>query len=112
MKVRRKRDHVKSLQVFQFLKKLHLDGIKEVHSDRCVGQNSNCMVLILLSFAFKTFLFYELTMNNLVSGHSQNGNDSAHSVIEKTTRKMTIHTIDQWHAAIDMSFKKNNLEVV
>ena len=51
--------------LFQFLKKLHLDGIKEVHlfSDRCVGQNSNCMVLIMLSFAFKAFSFRELTMN-------------------------------------------------
>ena len=103
--------------LFQFLKKLHLDGIKEVHLFRiikntCVGQNSSRMVLIMLSFAFNAFSFHELTMNYLVSGHSQNENDSAHSVIEKATRKMTIHTIDQWHAAIDMSFRKNKVEVV
>ena len=55
----------------------------------------------MLSFAFNAFSFRELTMNYLVSGHSQNENDSAHSVIEKATRKMTIYTIDQWHAAID-----------
>ena len=52
------------------------------------------MVLIMLLFAFHTFSFRELAMNYLVSSHSQNENDSAHSVIEKATIKMTINTID------------------
>ena len=52
-------------------------------------------------------------MNYLVSVVvTQNENDSAHSVIENATRKMTIYSMDQWHAAIDMSFRKNKVEVL
>ena len=78
--------------------------------DKYAGQNSNCMMLIMLSFAIKNFHFREFTINNLDAGDSENENDTAHSVIEKITRRSTIHFTNWWHAAIDMSFKKNNVE--
>ena len=46
-----------------------------------------------------------LSMNFLVSGHSQNENDSAHSNIEQTVRLCTLYTPEQWKAAMQMAFK-------
>ena len=55
----------------------------------------------------------EVTLNFLITGHSQNENDSIHSIIETDTKQNTIFTTDQWQTAISMSFKKNtpNVEV-
>ena len=99
--------------VFKFLKEMHLAGKKVIHffSDRCGGQNNNRMVLVMLSLAPNIFHFDEITMNYLVTGHSQNENDNAHSCIESHTRGKTIYTLDQWELAIQMSFIKNKVKV-
>ena len=68
-------------------------GVKKVYlfSDACGGQNCNRFVLIMLSYAVRLFDFDFIDMMNLVSGHSQNENDNAHSVIKQHTRKLTIY---------------------
>ena len=60
-----------ALCTFQFSKRLHADGVKEIPllTGRCAGQNSNYMVLIMLSLALHVFLFLESTMNYLITGH-------------------------------------------
>lgn len=50
----------------------------------------------------------KITLNFLVTGHSQNENDNAHSVIETATKKKTIFTTAEWETAIRMSFKTQN----
>ena len=52
-----------------------------------------------------------LSLNFLVSGHSQNDNDNADSVIEAATRKHTIYRVVQWETAIEFAFKKNEVEI-
>jgi len=41
-----------------------------------------------------------------VSGHSQNENDTTHSVIERAASKMTVYTTAQWETLILSAFKK------
>ena len=96
----------------QYLRKAKSDGKKKIHlfADRCGGQNNNRMVIIALHEMFKKETFEELTLNFFVSGHSQNENDNAHSVIETTARKHTIYTLAQWETAIQFAFKKNPVE--
>ena len=69
------------------------------------------MVLVMLSIALNIFIFDTVTMNYLVTGHSQNENDCAHSCIEKHTKDITIFTPDQWETAIQISFLKKQVEV-
>ena len=54
---------------------------------------------------------HEITLNFLITGHSQNENDTVHSIIETATKKKKIFTTDQWLTAIAMSFKKHVLTV-
>ena len=53
----------------------------------------------------------EVGINYLISGHSYNENDTAHSVIESAFRKNTLYTMAQWETAIQMAFKKSPAEV-
>ena len=76
-------------------------------SDRCPGQNQNRMFLIMLSDMLNELEFDMIELTYLVPGHSQNENDTAHSVIEKHTRDMTIYTPAQWESTIPQAFKTN-----
>ena len=80
-------------------------------ADRCGGQNNNRMVIIALHEIFIENSIEELSLNFLVSGHSQNENDNAHSVIEAAARKHTIYPVAQWEVAIQFVFKKTLEEV-
>ena len=99
--------------VLKFLEKMKSRGKTNIHlfSDRCTGQNNNRMVIVMLSLALNALNFEEITMNYLVTGHSQNENDSAHSAIEKKTVNQTIYTMAQWEMAIKMAFSKHTPEV-
>lgn len=85
--------------------------ILSLFSDRCGGQNSNRMVVIALHEAFLKHGFQRLEMNFLVTGHSQNENDTAHSLIESKTRMRTLYTPTEWRTAIQMSFKLGSSHV-
>ena len=75
-------------------------------SDRCGGQNNNRMVAIALHDEFiRQPSLEELSMNFLVTGHSQNENDTAHSNIEKFSRKRSLYTPSEWKSAMQFSFK-------
>ena len=50
-------------------------------------------------------------INYLISGHSYNENDTAHSVIESAFRKNTLYTMAQWETAIQTAFRKSPAEV-
>lgn len=89
-------------------------GCNIIHffSDRCGGQNNNRMVIIAAAESFDDNDLDMLTLNYLASGHSQNENDNAHSVIETAVRKKKIYTLDQWETAIQMAFQKNSVEMI
>ena len=91
-----------------FLKWAVKKGAKIVNlfADRCGGQNSNRMVILALHEMFLTLGLDHLGMNFLVTGHSENENDNAHSLIERKTRKRTLYTPQEWKTAIKMSFTK------
>ena len=69
--------------VLKFLSKAHSSGIRKVHlfCDCCSRQNSNRMVYIMLAIALDIFDFDEINLCFLVTGHSQNENDTAQSLI-------------------------------
>ena len=84
--------------------------IIHLFADRCGGQNNNRMVLIALHGLLKNIdSIEELNINYLVSGHSQNENDSAHSTIEGATRNAVLYTMDDWESAIRNSFISNEV---
>ncbi len=93
-----------------FLKEKRKNGVEEVNlfSDRCGGQNQNRMVFIMLSSILNEMKFKMIELTFLVPGHSQNENDTAHSVIEKYTKDKTIYTPAQWESTIPQAFKKND----
>ena len=80
-------------------------------SDRCGGQNSNRMVIIALHEMFLKLGLVTLGMNFLVTGHSQNKNDNAHSLIEMKTKLRTLYTPSDWKTGIQMSFQPGKVFV-
>ena len=52
--------------------------------------------------------FFRLGMNFLVTGHSQNENDTAHSSIESKTKLRTLYTPAEWKTAIQMSLQSGH----
>ena len=65
------------------------------------------MVMIALAYAVKQLKLDFIELTFLVSGHSQNENDTAHSTIETGYRRKTIFTTDQWESTIRNAFIKN-----
>ena len=92
-----------------FLREKRKEGAKRVNliSDRCPGQNQNWMFFIMLSDMLNELEFDMIELIYVVPGHSQNENDTAHSVIKKHTRDMTIYTTAQWESTIPQAFKTN-----
>ncbi|XP_077976142.1 uncharacterized protein LOC144432013 [Styela clava] len=93
-----------------YLKFLQKKGVKSVYlfCDRCAGQNCNRMVYIMLSLALNWFGFSDITLSFFVTGHSQNENDCAHSLIEKESKRLHTFTTDQWESVIVQALTKGN----
>ena len=80
-------------------------------SDASGGQNRNRFVLVMFSLAVKTFGLDFIDITFLVSGHSQNENDTANLTIEKNYHQKTIFTPAQWETVIHYAFKKNTCQL-
>ena len=97
--------------LLQMLKKWDANGAKEVNffSDACPGQNRNWNVLAL----FQAFVSLEAKHIKKVnhyffeSGHSQNENDSVHSVIERAVKYIEVFVPEQWYMLIRSASKKH-----
>ena len=89
------------------------EGAKKIYffSDRCGGQNLNRYMIIMLSHSVIEFELDFIELTFLVSGHSQNENDTAHSTIERNYRGKTIYTTAQWESTIIQAFKKNEASI-
>ena len=99
--------------VFSYLRDLKKADINTAHlfCDRCVGQNSNRIVFIMLSYALITLGFSDICLNFLVTGHSQNLNDNTHALIEKQARNAQIFTTAQYETLIYQSFTSDSVTV-
>ena len=100
--------------IFMYLQTLKKTGVSKVHlfCDRCVGQNANRIVFVMLSYAMNILGFSEIYLNFLVTGHSQNLNDNTHALIEKNSKNAQIFTTSQWETLIYQAFKSNSVKVV
>ena len=61
----------------------------------------------MLSEMMIEFEFDSIELTFFVPGHSQNENDTAHSVIERYTRNLTIYIPAQWDVLIPQAFQSN-----
>ena len=84
--------------VYRYLERISKEGVKKVtlFSDSCGGQNRNKNFLTTLWYALSKFEFEEIEHIFFVSGHSQNNGDSMHSVIERSSRHVSVYTPTQW----------------
>lgn len=70
------------------------------YSDNCTGQQKNKFILAAYFYAIANYNIKSITHKFLVSGHTQNEGDNAHSVIEKNIKRCLksgpIYTPDQY----------------
>ena len=67
--------------VFKYLIVLDQQKKHTIHliCDRCAGQNNNRTIVAMLSHAIAALAnVHEITLNFLITGHSQNENDTVH----------------------------------
>ncbi|GFO46251.1 DNA repair protein rhp54 [Plakobranchus ocellatus] len=78
-------------------------GVSKIHlvSDNCTGQNRNRYMATMLYYAMDNYSsLQELEHCFLERGHTQNENDSVHSVISRAAKNIPIYTPEQWAAVI------------
>ena len=88
------------------------DNINELFlfADNCTGQNKNRFVNQMLAIA-ATERKIKVNLVFLEKGHTQNINDTAHSVIEKAKKGVNIHHPHQWITLIETACRKNPYKV-
>lgn len=82
------------------------------YSDNCCGQNKNRFLIAMYMYAVMNYKVSSITHKFLISGHTQNENDSCHSVIEQTIKRSKrsgpIYTPDQYYILIRSAKKKGD----
>ena len=66
----------------------------------------------MLNEVLHNFKFDSITLNFLVSGHSQNENDNEHSTTESGCHNHTIYNTNQLEILVQMALKKNVCKVI
>ena len=80
-------------------------------SDNCAGQNKSKFTAVTFLKALAETEIQQIEHYYLEKGHTQNENDSVHSTIERTARKIPVYTPDQW-CSIVRSARKSKPYVV
>ena len=69
-------------------------------SDNCAGQNRN-RIVTMFSFAMKNYASLDKIEHCFLEvGHTKNVNDSIHSVIAETAKKIPVYTPEQWATVV------------
>ena len=69
-------------------------------SDNCTGQNRN-RIVTMFSFVMKNYASLDKIEHCFLEmGHTQNENDSVHSVIAETAKKIPVYTPEQWATVV------------
>ena len=86
----------------KFIEEKSNGGCKDLtlFSDNCPGQNRNRFVAFMLNETNKTLHMDKLCLTFLQKGHTENENDSVHSVIERATKHAVIYSPEQWYSAV------------
>lgn len=85
--------------VFDFLKIQAMKGKQKLYltSDNCAGQNRNRFMATMLWYFINTTPDVELVEHFFLErGHTQNENDSVHSVISRAAAHIPVYTPEQW----------------
>ncbi len=94
--------------VLDYIKKKSEEGYKIVFlfSDNCPGQNRNRYIPTMLWYALNKFSMDKIEHSFLEMGHTQNENDSVHSIITNAAKNIELYTPEQWYQTVRMSRKK------
>lgn len=68
-------------------------------SENCAGQNRSKIMLSMYIRALQKYKLDKIEHFFLESGHTQNENDSVHSLIERKTKHFEIYSPQQWYSA-------------
>ena len=71
-----------------------------------IGKCCNRQVFIALSYALQELHVKEIGLNFLVTGHSQNENDSAHAKVEVAAKNCIVYSPLEWQTIISNSLSK------
>ncbi|KAL4718653.1 hypothetical protein ACJJTC_013382 [Scirpophaga incertulas] len=105
--------------VYRFLEKVseeHPNSDVIFYSDNCCGQQKNRYVFSMYHYAVENFAINSVCHKFLISGHSQNEGDNAHSLIEKSIKRAKksgpIYVPDQYVNLIRNAKKRGNPFIV
>ena len=99
--------------VFHFIKYMSSKGKKKFifYSDNCIPQNKNRFYVSMLWHCIHTMDIESISHKYLEKGHTQNENDSMHSAIERSSRKIEIYSTAEWAAVIRCACRKKPFKV-
>ena len=100
--------------IFKFLSLINLDNCKriETFSDACGGPNRNKAVICFFMHMCNLFGFDSWEHRYLESGHLYLPNDRDFGMISKSSKNMTVYSVEEWIEIIRKSRKKNPFKVV
>lgn len=100
--------------VLQYIKNLSTTEDAEIifYSDNCAGQQKNKFMIAMYLYAVRYLGIKSITHKYLIKGHTQNEGDSAHSLIERQTKRMLksgpIYTTEGFVSIIRSAKKKGD----
>ena len=100
--------------VLHYIKSVIESGKKDIifYSDNCAGQQKNKFMLALCLYAVNKLDINSITHKYLIKGHTQNEGDSAHSLIERQTKRLLksgpIYVPESFVTAIRTAKKKGD----
>ncbi|XP_011193975.2 uncharacterized protein LOC105219498 [Zeugodacus cucurbitae] len=76
--------------VLEYIKSLAQNNHDEIifYSDNCAGQQENKFIIVMYLYAVRYLGIKSITHKFLIKGHNQNEVDSAHTLIERVTKRM------------------------
>ncbi|XP_060806519.1 uncharacterized protein LOC132903184 [Amyelois transitella] len=87
--------------LLHFIENSARKGIKDVRlwSDNCGGQNRNRAVFFMYAFCSSKFKI-DICHRFLEKGHTQQEGDSVHAMIEKSSKRKSIYSPEEWYTLV------------
>ena len=94
--------------VYSFIKLMVSKGKKKIFffPDNCIAQNKNRYYLTMLWYCMYRFELTSICHKYLEKGHTQNENDTMHSLIERASIHIEIFSTTEWAAVIKCACRK------
>lgn len=96
-----------------FIKEKVENSAKEFsfYSDNCSGQNRNRYIYSLYNYLTQLYNI-KIRHSFLEQGHTQNEGDSAHSVIERSSKSVPVFVPQQWYTLVRTAKRNNPYKVM